>query len=133
VTGRKPLDAMTSDDLDQLHARLDKLESDLRDSDAENLELARHNDETCEAVQRRDTAEAALERVRALTDRWVKAGPPLGTPMARWWGARLVEIHAALDEPAAPPICELPHQTITEEDACEQQRLAAPAEPKDHP
>jgi hypothetical protein len=46
------------------------------------------------------TAQAAVERVRALADRWVKAGPPpLGTSIARWWDARLVELNTALKEP----------------------------------
>lgn len=49
---------------------------------------------------RAEQAEAAIARVRALDERWVKAGPPpLGTSMARWWDARLIELHAALDEP----------------------------------
>lgn len=46
------------------------------------------------------TAEAAIARVQALADGWVKAGPPpLGASMARWWDARLAELHAALAEP----------------------------------
>lgn len=45
------------------------------------------------------TAEAAVARVQALADQWVKAGPPpLGTPTARWWDKRLVELNAALNE-----------------------------------
>lgn len=48
--------------------------------------------------QRADRAETALAGVRALRDRWVKAGPPpLGVPMSRWWDKRLVELHAALN------------------------------------
>lgn len=40
---------------------------------------------------------ATIERVRALADRWVKAGPPpLGVSLARWWDMRLVELHKAL-------------------------------------
>ena len=51
--------------------------------------------------QRGDRAEAAVGRVRALADRWVKAGPPpLGTPIARWVDRRLVELNTALAEPA---------------------------------
>jgi hypothetical protein len=38
-----------------------------------------------------------LQRVTALYEQWVKAGPPpLGTPMARWWDKRLAELHAVL-------------------------------------
>jgi hypothetical protein len=48
------------------------------------------------------TTEAAIKRVRALADSWVKAGPPpLGTSVSRWWDARLIELRAALDERAA--------------------------------
>jgi hypothetical protein len=54
--------------------------------------------------QRTDQAETAIARVRRLADGWVKAGPPpLGTPVSRWWDKRLVELLAALDEPAAGP------------------------------
>ncbi|MEU1553982.1 hypothetical protein ABZ517_14855 [Streptomyces scabiei] len=50
----------------------------------------------------RHRAEAAVQRVTALRERWVQAGPPpLGTPLARWWDRRLVELNAALDEPKA--------------------------------
>lgn len=46
-----------------------------------------------------ERAEAANARVRALTDQWIKAGPPpLGTPVARWWDRRLVELNTALDD-----------------------------------
>ncbi|SDM47085.1 hypothetical protein SAMN04487981_101627 [Streptomyces sp. cf386] len=48
---------------------------------------------------------AALARVHALYEQWVKAGPPpLGTSVSRWWDARLVELRAAVDDsiPAAP-------------------------------
>ncbi|MEI5522508.1 hypothetical protein WB388_18055 [Streptomyces brasiliscabiei] len=45
-------------------------------------------------------AEAAVQRVTALRDRWVQAGPPpLGTPLARWLDKRLVELNTALAEP----------------------------------
>ena len=38
-----------------------------------------------------------VPRVTDLYERWVKAGPPpLGTPMARWWDRRLVELHEAI-------------------------------------
>ncbi|MFJ4787614.1 hypothetical protein [Streptomyces sp. NPDC088794] len=39
----------------------------------------------------------AAERVLDLYSRWVQAGPPpLGTPIARWWDARLAELHEAV-------------------------------------
>lgn len=45
-------------------------------------------------------AAADLERVTALYEQWVKAGPPpLGVPLARWWDKRLAELHTALDQP----------------------------------
>ncbi len=65
------------------------------------LERERHAvEEHGEPVADGQRAEAANERVRALTARWIKAGPPpLGVPLARWWDARLAELNAALDEP----------------------------------
>lgn len=47
------------------------------------------------------------DRVTELYEQWVKSGaPPLGTPIARWWDRRLVELHKAIAPPteqAAPP------------------------------
>jgi len=52
--------------------------------------------------QRADQAEADLKRVTDLYEQWVKAGPPpLGTPIARWWDNRLVELHDAIAEQPA--------------------------------
>lgn len=48
-------------------------------------------------------SDADVQRVIALYERWVKAGPPpLGVSMARWWDMRLAELHAALTKPAEP-------------------------------
>ncbi|MDX3637808.1 hypothetical protein PV728_48070, partial [Streptomyces europaeiscabiei] len=48
-------------------------------------------------ADRLERAQAELAGVRALRDRWVKAGPPpLGTSISRWWDRRLVELAAAL-------------------------------------
>lgn len=45
----------------------------------------------------RDT-EATVQRVTDLYERWVKAGlTPIGTSTARWWDARLIELHTALN------------------------------------
>lgn len=45
--------------------------------------------------------DAGIRRVTALYERWLAAGPPpLGTLMARWWDARLVELREAI-RPAA--------------------------------
>ncbi|MFJ3507836.1 hypothetical protein [Streptomyces luteogriseus] len=52
------------------------------------------------------SAEQDVTRVIELYERWVKAGPPpLGVPIARWWDARLVELHDAIRPPesAAQP------------------------------
>lgn len=47
------------------------------------------------------SAEQDVTRVIGLYERWVKAGPPpLGTSLARWWDARLVELHDAIRPPA---------------------------------
>ncbi|WP_019328838.1 hypothetical protein [Streptomyces sp. TOR3209] len=46
------------------------------------------------------SAEDTVTRVIALYEQWVKAGPPpLGTSTARWWDARLVELHNAIQPP----------------------------------
>ena len=43
---------------------------------------------------------ATVQRVIALYEQWVKAGPPpLGTPMSRWWDKRLAELHNAILPP----------------------------------
>jgi hypothetical protein len=59
------------------------------------------------------SAEQDVNRVIALYEQWVKAGPPpLGTLMARWWDARLAELHdAILGQPAqdvGPTVREAP-------------------------
>lgn len=43
------------------------------------------------------------------------------------------ELRCHTGQEPAPAICELPHQTITEEDACEEQRLAALTAPEPTP
>ena len=60
-----------------------------------------------ELVQGRPATEATdaetTTRVTALYEQWEKAGPPpLGTLMARWWDARLVELRTVLDPPKEP-------------------------------
>ena len=48
------------------------------------------------------TADDTVTRVIDLHEQWVAAGPPpLGTSMSRWWDARLVELHDAIQPPAA--------------------------------
>ncbi|MFI0530291.1 hypothetical protein ACH3XX_09605 [Streptomyces scabiei] len=49
------------------------------------------------AAGRARDAEAEVQRVVDLYERWVKAGPPpLGAPLARWWDMRLVELREAV-------------------------------------
>lgn len=60
-------------------------------------------------------AEAGVTRVIALHEQWVKAGPPpLGTSTARWWDARLVELHNAIQPPQPEPsrCCGKPPEAI---------------------
>ncbi|GGR70921.1 MULTISPECIES: hypothetical protein [Streptomyces] len=46
-------------------------------------------------------ADADVQRVIALYERWRAVGPPpLGTSTARWWDARLAELHNAILPPA---------------------------------
>ena len=87
------------------HDRLRK-EAEERADQAEDLLRVAHDTskkseaERASAVKRAETADATVQRVTDLYERWVKAGaPPLGTSMSRWWDRRLAELHAAL-EPA---------------------------------
>lgn len=51
--------------------------------------------EATAAIARRP--DTNMQRVIDLYEQWVKAGPPpLGASMARWWDARLVELHEAI-------------------------------------
>ena len=91
MNDRHTINTLTSNDLDQLHAALDRAET-------ENTEL-RDALTHCPEREPRQRAEAAIARVRALADQWVKAGPPpLGTSVSRWWDRRLIELNTALDE-----------------------------------
>jgi hypothetical protein len=95
MTDRVPLDHLTSDQLDALYERLEAAEET-----ESQRQLATAREAFASATTRAARAEAALARVQALADSWVKAGPPpLGTPLARWWDKRLVELNAALGEP----------------------------------
>jgi DNA-binding transcriptional regulator YbjK len=90
MNNRVPLDHLTSDQLDQLYDDLARYDEAVGELNEMNIGLAR------QAAR----AEATLDRVTELYEQWVKAGPPpLGVPLARWWDARLVELHAALFQP----------------------------------
>lgn len=70
---RKSLDDMTSDDLDQLYADLDRAETEAREwAEAESADAAAgsyaHRAEQAEAE--RDTARATLARIAALADEY---------------------------------------------------------------
>ncbi|MFE6428134.1 hypothetical protein ACFVOB_22115 [Streptomyces rochei] len=50
------------------------------------------------------SAEDTVTRVIDLYEQWVKAGPPpLGVSVSRWWDARLVELHDAIQPPQPAP------------------------------
>lgn len=51
------------------------------------------------AVRREHELKTVLARLTALYERWVKAGPPLGVSMSRWWDARLIELRDAITPP----------------------------------
>ncbi|MFF8485197.1 hypothetical protein [Streptomyces antibioticus] len=45
-------------------------------------------------------SESTVQRVVALHERWIAAGPPpLGASVSRWWDARLAELHNAILPP----------------------------------
>lgn len=55
--------------------------------------------------RRAEHAEATVQRVTDLYERWAKTAPPPGapsTPLTRWWAARLAELHTALLPPDTP-------------------------------
>lgn len=100
MTDRIPLGHLTSDQYDQLCDELERLREDLTETGNTSAHRKRLLDRRRPELQQ---AEAAAERVRALADQWAKAGPPpLGTPPARWWDKRLVELNTALDTAEHP-------------------------------
>jgi hypothetical protein len=119
VTDRIPLDHLTSDQYDQLCDELDRARAELqRHAEHESADAAAGS-----YAGRAEAAEAATNRIRALADRWAKAGPPpLGTPIARWWDKRLVELNTALAEPA--PATRLRASTPAPLTPAEETRLA---------
>lgn len=63
---------------------------------------ARILDSSIRETERAERAEASVQRVTALHEQWVKAGPPpLGTSIARWWDKRLAEHHQAIQPPTS--------------------------------
>lgn len=97
MTDRIPLDNLTSDQLDQLYARAERAEAEAADwAAADSADAAAGS-----YALRAEGVEARLAAVADLYEQWVKAGPPpLGVSMARWWDARLAELHAAIRPPA---------------------------------
>lgn len=96
MTDRPSLDDMTSDQLDQLYAELDRAETE----NAELRDALAH----CPEREPRQRAEETVTRVTGLYEQWVKAGPPpLGTLIARWWDKRLAEMGKALGVTEAAP------------------------------
>lgn len=96
MTGRIPLDHLTSDALDALYEQLEAAEET-----ESQRQLATAREALASATTRAARAEATAVRIRALYEQWVKAGPPpLGTSMSRWWDRRLVELHKAIQPPA---------------------------------
>lgn len=103
MTDRPTIDQITSDQLDTLYDQLAALRQIARGYCPEcgRGDAAPTVADWERERQRADTAErAAVARVSDLYEQWVKAGPPpLGTLTARWWDARLVELHDAIRPP----------------------------------
>lgn len=72
MTGRIPLDHLTSDQYDQLCDELERLREELAEERTTSVRRKR-------LLERRrpelEQAEATVARVRALADQWAKAGP----------------------------------------------------------
>ncbi len=98
MTDRIPLAQHTKASLDQLYEDLGRAEAELRRyAEADSADAAAGS-----YALRAERVEARLARVTGLYEQWVKAGPPpLGASMARWWDARLAELHAAIHAPTA--------------------------------
>lgn len=63
-----------------------------------------------------DSAEAALDRVRALLTRWAGDGPPPpGAPIARWWDTRIRDLTTALADTGQPDAPATDHPTGPQE------------------
>lgn len=95
MTDRLPLAQHTKASLDQLYDDLDQARTHA------DPELHGRLTAAIAALGKSETELAGLRadatRVRALADRWVKAGPPpLGVLLARWWDARLAELREAI-------------------------------------
>jgi len=96
VTDRRTVDTINDDQLSQLYDNLGRAETE----NAELRDALAH----CHEREPRQRAEAALARVTDLQAQWLAAGPPpLGVPIARWWDARLVELHNAIRPAAEEP------------------------------
>jgi hypothetical protein len=94
MTDRIRLDDLTSDQLDALYEQLEAAEET-----ESQRQLATAREAFASATTRAARAEVTVARVRALGDRWAKAGPPpLGASLARWVDRRLVELNTALNE-----------------------------------
>ncbi|NUO43677.1 MAG: hypothetical protein HOV82_16765 [Streptomyces sp.] len=103
MTDRPTASTITDAQLDELHAELERMKLLVAASSEPGHAVrmaAQYAEKAIENGERADRAEAALARITALHEQWVKAGPPpLGTPTARWWDRRLVELHNAIHPP----------------------------------
>ncbi|NUU25241.1 MAG: hypothetical protein HOV68_27620 [Streptomycetaceae bacterium] len=107
MSDRLTVDTITSDQLDALQLRAARMEHATRQAAELAVRLEDAEAGITAAIRQRKEqesralrAEAAVQRVTALRDRWVQAGPPpLGTSINRWVDKRLAELNAALDEP----------------------------------
>lgn len=124
MNDRRTVDTINDDQLGQLYDDLDRAETE----NAELRDALAH----CHEREPRLRAEAAITRVEEAIASFHGRGvitldhADFDPPTA---GEVLNKVRAALihnDWPAAgnPPICELPHQTVADEDECEQERLA---------
>lgn len=113
MSDRIPLDHLTSDQYDDLCGELERLRADARQCAAQQWpqRLARAEAATdgelrrqlADAIRALGRSETELAGVRALHERWIKAGPPpLGQSISRWWDRRLAELGAALRSEEQP-------------------------------
>lgn len=102
----EPEDRENSDDPEVTAAVFDKLHSTwvgvktgqhiVRGVKGEYYPIA--EDVLAETYEPADAAEQGTTSAAALYEQWVQAGPPpIGVSLARWWDARLIELHSAIN------------------------------------
>ncbi|MFZ3592278.1 hypothetical protein [Streptomyces sp. BH104] len=113
---RHTANTINDDQLDALYRRIETLQH-VAAGNKRHVQLI---------VPEWEKTEAEVQRIIALYERWLQAGPPpIGTSVSRWWDARLVELHDAILPPAPVATEPLHRQLIAQLERDRQRMLAA--------